>query len=179
MTGGSERGGGNGPAAGAAGPGGVDLDRVWLGVAAEVWRRRPGWLERLAGRLLRSPGLARALVTTPSLLLGWVTVGFAFAFFVPEDVFPVSYARGGKSAHLDLGGARGEAIVAAVRDQLGKDPAGQGHAGGGTRALENGNGIFFRFRQQRKHAHPRKCGFPGCDVFGDGCGINPREIAYR
>ena len=54
-----------------------------------------------------------------SLLLGWVTVGFAFAFFVPEDVFPVSYARGGKSAHLDLGGARGEAIVAAVRDQLG------------------------------------------------------------
>jgi hypothetical protein len=29
-------------------------------------------LEGLAGRLLRSPGLARALVTTPSLLLGWV-----------------------------------------------------------------------------------------------------------
>jgi hypothetical protein len=37
-----------------------------------VWRRQPGWIERLAGRLLRSPGLARALVTTPSLLLGWV-----------------------------------------------------------------------------------------------------------
>jgi hypothetical protein len=50
----------------------VDLDRVWVGVAAEVWRRRPGHVERLAGRLLRSPGLARALVTTPSLLLGWV-----------------------------------------------------------------------------------------------------------
>jgi len=45
---------------------------VWLGVAAEVWRRRPGPLERVAGRLLRSPGLARALVITPSLLLGWV-----------------------------------------------------------------------------------------------------------
>jgi hypothetical protein len=41
-------------------------------VAAEVWRRRPGLVERLAGRALRSPGLARALVTTPSLLLGWV-----------------------------------------------------------------------------------------------------------
>jgi hypothetical protein len=58
------------------GPGGcppdVDLQRVWLGVAAEVWRRRPGLAERLAGRVLRSPGLARALVTTPSLLLGWV-----------------------------------------------------------------------------------------------------------
>lgn len=50
----------------------VDLDRVWIEVAAEVWRRRPGPLERLAGALLRSPGLARALVTTPSLLLGWV-----------------------------------------------------------------------------------------------------------
>ena len=55
------------------GPRDVDLGRVWLGVAAEVWRRRPGPLERLAGRLLRSPGLARALVTTPSLLVGWVT----------------------------------------------------------------------------------------------------------
>jgi hypothetical protein len=54
------------------GPGDVDLGRVWLGVATEVWRRRPGPLERTAGRLLRSPGLARALVTTPSLLLGWV-----------------------------------------------------------------------------------------------------------
>ena len=50
----------------------VDLDRVWLGVAADVWRRHPGPVERLAGRALRSPGLARALVATPSLLLGWV-----------------------------------------------------------------------------------------------------------
>jgi hypothetical protein len=55
-----------------AAPAGVDLDRVWTAVAAEVWRRQPGPVERLAGRLLRSPGLARALVTTPSLLLGWV-----------------------------------------------------------------------------------------------------------
>ena len=55
-----------------AGPHDVDLDRVWLGVAAEVWRRRPGLAERAALCLLRSPGLARALVTTPSLLLGWV-----------------------------------------------------------------------------------------------------------
>jgi hypothetical protein len=53
-------------------PGDVDLSRVWLGVAAQVWARQPGWMERLAGRLLRSPGLARALLTTPSLLLGWV-----------------------------------------------------------------------------------------------------------
>jgi len=54
------------------GPHDVDLDQVWLGVAAQVWRRRPGPLERVAARLLRSPGLARALVVTPSLLVGWV-----------------------------------------------------------------------------------------------------------
>jgi hypothetical protein len=51
---------------------GVDLDRVWVNVAAEVWRRHPGRLERTAARLLRSPGLARALLTTPSLLLPWL-----------------------------------------------------------------------------------------------------------
>jgi hypothetical protein len=60
---------------------GVDLGRVWTGVAAEVWRRRPGPLERAIGRLLRSPGLARALVATPSLLLAWIiaTVVVLFA----------------------------------------------------------------------------------------------------
>jgi len=57
---------------GGPGPLDVDLDRVWTGVAAGVWCRQPGRAERLAGRLLRSPGLARALLTTPSLLLGWV-----------------------------------------------------------------------------------------------------------
>jgi hypothetical protein len=54
------------------GPPDVDLSRVWTGVAAQVWRRDPGGLERVAGRLLRSPGLARALLTTPSLLLPWL-----------------------------------------------------------------------------------------------------------
>jgi hypothetical protein len=53
-------------------PADVDLSRVWVCVAGQVWRRHPGRLERLAGRLLRSPGLARALLITPSLLLGWV-----------------------------------------------------------------------------------------------------------
>jgi hypothetical protein len=53
-------------------PDDVDLSRVWIGVAAQVWRRQPGRLERAAARLLRSPGLARALLTTPSLLLPWL-----------------------------------------------------------------------------------------------------------
>jgi hypothetical protein len=50
----------------------IDLGRVWTGIAGQVWRRRPGPVERLAARLLRSPGLARALLTTPSLLLPWL-----------------------------------------------------------------------------------------------------------
>jgi hypothetical protein len=49
----------------------VDLERAWTGVAAEVWRRRPGPLERLAARLLGSPGLARALTAMPSQLVAW------------------------------------------------------------------------------------------------------------
>jgi hypothetical protein len=73
MTGGHEMAGDHGSRAGhGPGPGDVDLGRVWLGVAAQVWYRRPGLAERAAGWLLRSPGLARALVTTPSLLAGWL-----------------------------------------------------------------------------------------------------------
>jgi hypothetical protein len=55
-----------------AGPPDVDLDRAWLGVAAQAWRRQPRRVERAAAWMLRSPGLARALVTTPSLLFGWL-----------------------------------------------------------------------------------------------------------
>lgn len=55
----------------------VDLDRVWIGVAAEVWARPVGSVERTAARLLRSPALARALVTTPSLVLGWILATLA------------------------------------------------------------------------------------------------------
>jgi hypothetical protein len=61
-----------GPDLSATDLGDIDLGRVWTGIAAEVWRRDPGPVERLAVRLLRSPGLARALLTTPSLLLPWL-----------------------------------------------------------------------------------------------------------
>ena len=71
-------------------PSDVDLGRVWLGVAAQVWRRQPGWLELAAGRLLRSPGLARALVTTPSLLVGWIT---ATAVVLVAGILAMPYWR--------------------------------------------------------------------------------------
>jgi hypothetical protein len=60
------------PPAGNDLPPDIDLNRVWVGVAAEVWRRHPGRLERTAARLLRSPALARALLVTPALLLPWL-----------------------------------------------------------------------------------------------------------
>jgi hypothetical protein len=73
MTGGDEMTFGREPGGQwAQGPHDVDLDRVWLGVAAQVWRRQPGPVERVAARLMRSPGLARALMITPSLVIGWV-----------------------------------------------------------------------------------------------------------
>lgn len=50
----------------------VDLDRVWFGVAAEINAPAVGPVEALAARVLRSPGLARALTTTPSLVLSWL-----------------------------------------------------------------------------------------------------------
>jgi membrane-associated phospholipid phosphatase/tRNA A-37 threonylcarbamoyl transferase component Bud32 len=42
----------------------------------------------------------------------------AFRLLVPNEVFPVAYRRG-RSAHLDVGGRRGEAIHHALEDQLG------------------------------------------------------------
>jgi len=42
----------------------------------------------------------------------------AYRLFVPNEVFPVTYKRG-RSAHLDVGGRRGEAIRRALADQLG------------------------------------------------------------
>ena len=60
----------------------------------------------------------------------------AFRFFTPNEVVPVTY-RGGKTAHLDVGGRRGEALRRAVEDQLGVTvvdvrPVGLAGSGGST-----------------------------------------------
>jgi tRNA A-37 threonylcarbamoyl transferase component Bud32 len=44
----------------------------------------------------------------------------AFRWFVPNEVFPVSYHRG-RTAHLDVGGARGQAIRRALANHLRSD----------------------------------------------------------
>ncbi len=80
-------------------------------------------------------------VDHPFDVLVGVTLGVAiplnaFRFFTPNEVFPVTY-RGGKTAHLDIGGRRGEALRRAVEDQLGVtvvdvSPVGLAGSGGST-----------------------------------------------
>jgi tRNA A-37 threonylcarbamoyl transferase component Bud32/membrane-associated phospholipid phosphatase len=53
-----------------------------------------------------------------ALIIGWPLAVVAFWLMVPDDTFPVSY-RGGRKAHLDIGGRRGAAIVTALDHQLG------------------------------------------------------------
>ena len=51
-----------------------------------------------------------------------VTIPLAsFRVFVPNEVFPVSYRRG-RTAHLDVTGARHDAIAHALEEQLGVVP---------------------------------------------------------
>jgi tRNA A-37 threonylcarbamoyl transferase component Bud32/membrane-associated phospholipid phosphatase len=62
-------------------------------------------------------------VDSPSAIVIGVLIGVsfpltAFRYFAPNEVFPVTYRRG-RTAHLDVGGPRGEAIRKAVEDQLG------------------------------------------------------------
>ena len=81
-------------------------------------------------------------VDHPSDVVFAVVLGVAipvamFRWFTPNEAFPISYKRGGKAAHLDVSGARGEAIRAGVRDQLGLvcveiEPFGQESSGGST-----------------------------------------------
>jgi tRNA A-37 threonylcarbamoyl transferase component Bud32 len=62
-------------------------------------------------------------VDTPTTVLVAIVIGVAiplvaFRLLCPDEVYPVTYRRG-RSAHLDVGGRRGEAIRRALHDQLG------------------------------------------------------------
>lgn len=96
------------------------------------WRRR--WFV-LSGVVLVVAAIARVYlgVEHPSdaIVAAMISIGITvvtFKVFVPETVFPVEYGRG-KTAHLDIGGRRGEAIRDAVRDQLGLEIADMRHVG--------------------------------------------------
>ena len=89
--------------------------------------RLRGWAKGMAGVQLAILAAARLYlgVDHPTDVLMGIILGVAvtlvvFRVLVPTDSFPVTYRRG-KSAHLDVGGPRGDAIVHALRDQLGID----------------------------------------------------------
>jgi membrane-associated phospholipid phosphatase len=86
------------------------------------WRQAGKWA---ATAIVALAGLARValgLDAPTDVLLGaviGVTIPLlAFRWFTPNEVFPITYRRG-RTAHLDVGGARGQAIRRAVQDQLG------------------------------------------------------------
>jgi tRNA A-37 threonylcarbamoyl transferase component Bud32 len=62
-------------------------------------------------------------IDTPTTVLVAIVIGVtiplvAFRLLYPDEVYPVTYRRG-RTAHLDVGGRRGEAIRRALQDQLG------------------------------------------------------------
>jgi len=81
-------------------------------------------------------------VDHPTDALGGAILGVAipvalFRAFTPNTVYPVSYGKRSKSAHLDVTGRRGEAIRLAVLEQLGFEvldisPVGLEGSGGST-----------------------------------------------
>jgi tRNA A-37 threonylcarbamoyl transferase component Bud32/membrane-associated phospholipid phosphatase len=109
-------------------------------VPAGRWRKRAKWA---AAAILAVVCLARLYLAVdhPSdqvtaLILGWPLAVVMFWLAVPNDAFPVSY-RGGRKAHLDVGGQRGAAIVSALDRQLGLtvtgvEPFGLGSSAGST-----------------------------------------------
>jgi tRNA A-37 threonylcarbamoyl transferase component Bud32/membrane-associated phospholipid phosphatase len=86
------------------------------------WRQIGKWV---AAGLVTAFALARVGlgVDAPTDVLVGAVIGVAvsvaaYRLFVPSEIFPVTYRRG-RSAHLDVGGRRGEAIRDALADQLG------------------------------------------------------------
>ena len=86
------------------------------------WRNLGKWV--VAG-LVTAVAVARVAlgVNAPTDVLIAAGIGvtlplLAFRRFTPNEVFPVAYRRG-RSAHLDIGGARGQAIRQGLEDQLG------------------------------------------------------------
>jgi membrane-associated phospholipid phosphatase/tRNA A-37 threonylcarbamoyl transferase component Bud32 len=86
------------------------------------WRQTGKWAATVLVALIAVARLYLGVETLIDILVG-VAIGVAisllgFRWFAPSQSFPVTYRRG-RSAHLDVGGARGHAIRQALQDQLG------------------------------------------------------------
>jgi tRNA A-37 threonylcarbamoyl transferase component Bud32/membrane-associated phospholipid phosphatase len=86
------------------------------------WRQAGKWVATGLVTLLALARMYLGLDAPSDVLVGaalGVTIPLlAFRWFAPYEVFPISYRRG-RTAHLDVGGARGQAIRRALADQLG------------------------------------------------------------
>ena len=94
-------------------------------------------------------------------LIGPVVGVLVFRFFAPESVFPVTYGTG-RTAHLDVTGARGEAIKTAIQEQIGLtvrsiEPFGLEGSGGSTplRIECEGDPPFYVFAKLYARSHLR------------------------
>ncbi len=91
-------------------------------VPAGRWRNRGKWAAAIiiaafcAARLYLAVDHPTDQLT--ALIIGWPLAVVAFRLAIPGEAFPVSY-RGGRKAHLDIGGRRGAAIITALDHQLG------------------------------------------------------------
>jgi len=99
------------------------------------------------------------------VVVGWLigpVVGIlVFRLIAPESIYPVSYGTG-RTAHLDVSGARGQAIKTAIRDQLGIsvieiEPFGLEGSGGSTplRVTCEGDPPFHLFAKLYASSHLR------------------------
>jgi len=85
-------------------------------------------------------GTAYPLAALYSVVLGFGVATVVFGWLAADESFPVSYRRGGSSAHLELAGARTQAVIRAMSEQLGLEitevkPFGQEGSGGSTPLL--------------------------------------------
>jgi len=86
------------------------------------WRNLGKWLAAAVVAVVAVARFALGVDAPTDVLVG-VGIGVTiplllFRRFTPNEVYPVAYRRG-RSAHLDIGGARGAAIRRALADQLG------------------------------------------------------------
>ncbi len=86
------------------------------------WRQTGKWVATALVALVALARLSLGVEAPTDILVG-VAIGVAipllgFRWLAPSQVFPVSYRRG-RTAHLDVSGARGLAIRQALHDQLG------------------------------------------------------------